>query len=375
MGKIFESFVWSVEVELSEDTEAKGSEEKSLQSAQQVIPEPETQSPAQAEEESAMKELLQVEEKYVPLITLLEKFSPGEDGIILNKKLRHFVDTISSVCPEERLVQEAFATIRAAALQSPVTARKLAAVGACFNSQPHLRRAMLNVVLQEIFTKLDILERSDPRYLVNAANIMGDYFAGARLSNGEKVHFLAEPLLQYMRALLASQDIRAHRSLATQLMQNGRELLSVLPQELDELSVSIRIRLLSPPPVCTTWLLLAADLCLNQFHPLPNNMQQFYAAHLELTSEESVSEDRNGCWRKSLEENVENIGQNTSQPRPELSAAAQLPGTNQTQRVRQNTFDSSTARIKVNKRLDLNSWRQPKGKQGRCLHPERRSYN
>ncbi|KAF9410478.1 hypothetical protein HW555_010431 [Spodoptera exigua] len=145
------------------------------------------------------------------------------------------------------------------------------------------------------------------------------------------------------------------------LMQNGRELLSVLPQELDELSVSIRIRLLSPPPVCTTWLLLAADLCLNQFHPLPNNMQQFYAAHLELTSEESVSEDRNGCWRKSLEENVENIGQNTSQPRPELSAAAQLPGTNQTQRVRQNTFDSSTARIKVNKRLDLNSWRQPKG--------------
>ncbi|KAF9410476.1 hypothetical protein HW555_010429 [Spodoptera exigua] len=209
--------------------------------------------------------------------------------------------------------------------------------------------------------ELEILERSDPLYLANAANVMGDYFAGARLSNGEKVHFLAEPLLQYMRALLASQDIRAHRSLATQLMQNGRELLSVLPQEMDELTVSIRIRLLSPPPVSTTWLLLSADLCLNQFHPLPNNMQQFYAAHLELTSEESVSEGRNGCWRKSLEENVENIGQNSSQPRPELSAAAQLPGKNQTQRVRQNTFDSSTARIMLKKRLDLNSWRQPKG--------------
>ncbi|KAH9631781.1 hypothetical protein HF086_002267 [Spodoptera exigua] len=289
MGKSFESFVWSVEVELSEDMEAKGSEEKSLQSEQQVIPEPETQSPALAEEESALKELLQVEEKYVPLITLLEKFSPGEDGILLNKKLRHFEATISSMCPEERLVQEAFATIRAAALQSPVTARKLAAVGACFNSQPHLRRAMLNVVLQETFTKLDILERSDPLYLVNAANIMGDYFASARLSNGEKVHFLAEPLLQYMRALLASQDIRAHRSLTTQLMQNGRELLSVLPQEMDELTVSIRARLLSPVPVSTTWLLLSADLCLNQFHPLPNNMQKFYAAHLDLTSGEDFS--------------------------------------------------------------------------------------
>ncbi|KAF9410481.1 hypothetical protein HW555_010434 [Spodoptera exigua] len=252
-------------------------------SEKQDIAKPETQPPAQAEEESALKELLQVEEKYVPLITLLEKFSPGEDGILLNKKLRHFETTISSMCPEERLVQEAFATIRAAALQSPVTARKLAAVGACFNSQLQLRRVFLNVVLQETFNKLDILERSDPRYLVNAANIMGDYFAKARLSNGQKVDFLAEPLLQYMRALLASQDIRAHRSLATQLMVNGRELMSALPQELDELTVSIRVRLLSPPPVSPTWLLLSADLCLNQLHPLPSALQKFYASHLELS--------------------------------------------------------------------------------------------
>ncbi|KAH9646041.1 hypothetical protein HF086_018045 [Spodoptera exigua] len=244
MGKGIESFVWSVEVELSDIDAKKECDEKS---EKQDIAKPETQSPAQAEEESALKELLQVEEKYVPLITLLEKFSPGEDGILLNKKLRHFETTISSMCPEERLVQEAFATIRAAALQSPVTARKLAAVGACFNSQLQLRRVFLNVVLQETFNKLDVLERSDPRYLVNAANIMGDYFAKARLSNGKKVDFLAEPLLQYMRALLASQDIRAHRSLATQLMVNGRELMSALPQELDELTVSIRVLLLSPP--------------------------------------------------------------------------------------------------------------------------------
>ncbi|CAH0698085.1 unnamed protein product [Spodoptera exigua] len=280
MGKGVESFVWSVEVELSDIDAKKECDEKS---EKQDIAKPETQSPAQAEEESALKELLQVEEKYVPLITLLEKFSPGEDGILLNKKLRHFEATISSMCPEERLVQEAFATIRAAALQSPVTAHKLAAVGACFNSQPHLRRVFLNVVLQETFNKLDILERSDPRYLVNAANIMGDYFAKARLSNGKKVDFLAEPLLQYMRALLASQDIRAHRSLATQLMVNGRELMAALPQELDELTVSIRVRLLSPPPDSTTWLLLSADLCLNQFHLLPSSLQKFYASHLELS--------------------------------------------------------------------------------------------
>ncbi|KAH9646043.1 hypothetical protein HF086_018047 [Spodoptera exigua] len=71
MGKSFESFVWSVEVELSEDMEAKGSEEKSLESEQQVIPEPETQDPALTEEESALKELLQVEYKYASLITLV----------------------------------------------------------------------------------------------------------------------------------------------------------------------------------------------------------------------------------------------------------------------------------------------------------------
>ncbi|KAH9646046.1 hypothetical protein HF086_018050 [Spodoptera exigua] len=225
MGKGVESFVWSVEVELSDMNAKKECDEKS---EKQDIAKPETQSPAQAEEESALKELLQVEEKYVPLITM-----------------------------------------------SPVTARKLAAVGACFNSQLQLRRVFLNVVLQETFNKLDVLERSDPRYLVNAANILGDYFAKARLSNGKKVDFLAEPLLQYMRALLASQDIRAHRSLATQLMVNGRELMSALPQELDELTVSIRVRLLSPPPVSPTWLLLSADLCLNQFHPFPVRCKNF----------------------------------------------------------------------------------------------------
>ncbi|KAH9631780.1 hypothetical protein HF086_002266 [Spodoptera exigua] len=70
MGKSFESFVWSVEVELSEDMEARGSEEKSLESEQQVVPDPETQSPALTEEE-LLKELLKVEYKYVPLITLV----------------------------------------------------------------------------------------------------------------------------------------------------------------------------------------------------------------------------------------------------------------------------------------------------------------
>jgi hypothetical protein len=41
--------------------------------------------------------------------------------------------------------------------------------------------------------------------------------AEARLCNGNKVHILAGPLLQYLRALLAADDLRAHRSLATQV--------------------------------------------------------------------------------------------------------------------------------------------------------------
>lgn len=62
-----------------------------------------------------------------------------------------------------------------------------------------------------------MLQRSNPLFLVNAANLMGDYFANARLSNGDKLHFLAEPLLQYLRALLAAHDTRAHHSLAAQV--------------------------------------------------------------------------------------------------------------------------------------------------------------
>uniref|UniRef100_A0A2A4J3A6 Uncharacterized protein n=1 Tax=Heliothis virescens TaxID=7102 RepID=A0A2A4J3A6_HELVI len=233
--------------------------------------------------------------------------------------------------------------------------------------------------MQGTFSKLDVLERSNPLFLINAANLMGDYFAEARLCNGNKVHILASPLLQYMRALLASDDIRAHRSLATQLMQNGRELLSVLAQELDELSISIRLRLLSPPPVSTIWLLLSADLCLNKFLPLPNTLQQFYAAHLELTTEENFSEVSYGSWKKSPEkedfrgdssEIAEKVSQNISQIslnnnedtkpklRPILGAGAGLLRQEQALSVSQDNFETWTAKNNLNKRYDLNSWRQ-----------------
>lgn len=342
---------------------------------------PEPESPG--EEDSTLKDLLRVDEQYVPLLTLLEQFSPGEDGIQFNRKLRHFETTVSSMCPDESRLQQAFATFRAAALLSPVTARKLAAVGASFTRQQRqqlLRGALLNVVMQGTFSKLDVLERSNPLFLINAANLMGDYFAEARLCNGNKVHILAGPLLQYLRALLAAHDIRAHRSLATQLMQNGRELLSVLAQELDELSISIRLRLLSPPPVSTIWLLLSADLCLNKFLPLPNTLQQFYAAHLELTTEESFSEVSYGSWKKSPEKDeyrpdaseiAEKVSQNISQIslnnnedtkpklRPILGAGAGLLRQEQALSVSQDTFETWTAKNNLNKRYDLNSWRQP----------------
>ncbi|XP_022835174.1 uncharacterized protein LOC111362687 isoform X1 [Spodoptera litura] len=357
-------------------------ERESVEPERAETPElPDPESPG--EEDSTLKDLLRVDEQYVPLLTLLEQFSPGEDGIQFNRKLRHFETTVSSMCPDESRLQQAFATFRAAALLSPVTARKLAAVGASFTRQQRqqlLRGALLNVVMQGTFSKLDVLERSNPLFLINAANLMGDYFAEARLCNGNKVHILAGPLLQYLRALLAAHDVRAHRSLATQLMQNGRELLSVLAQELDELSISIRLRLLSPPPVSTIWLLLSADLCLNKFLPLPNTLQQFYAAHLELTTEENFSEVSYGSWKKSPEKDeyrpdaseiAEKVSQNISQIslnnnedtkpklRPILGAGAGLLRQEQALSVSQDTFETWTAKNNLNKRYDLNSWRQP----------------
>ncbi|XP_075988099.1 uncharacterized protein LOC142984420 [Anticarsia gemmatalis] len=335
------------------------------------------------EDDVTLKELLRVDEQYIPLLTLLEQFSPGEDGIQFNRKLRHFETTVTNMCPDEQRLQQAFATFRAAGLLNPVTARKLAAVGASFTRQQRqqlLRGALLNVVMQGTFSKLDILERSNPLFLINAANLMGDYFAEARLCNGNKVHILASPLLQYLRALLASDDIRAHRSFATQLMQNGRELLSVLSQEIDELSISIRLRLLSPPPVSTIWLLLSADLCLNKFLPLPNTLQQFYAAHLELTSEENFSEVSYGSWKNSPEKedcrhemaadssdkvsvNLSQISLNNNDDtkpklRPILGAGAGLLRQEQALSASQDNFDTWTTKNNLNKRYDLNSWRQ-----------------
>ncbi|XP_063544521.1 uncharacterized protein LOC134752759 isoform X1 [Cydia strobilella] len=340
------------------------------------------------EDETALKELLQIEEQYTPLLTLLEQFSPGEDGIAFNRKLKNFETTVSSICPDEARLQQAFGTFRAAALLSAVTSRKLAAVGASFTRQSRqqlLRGALLNVVMQGTFSKLDVLERANPLFLINAANLMGDYFAEARLCNGNKVHILAGPLLQYMKALLASDDIRAHRSLATQLMQNGRELLSVLSQELDELSISIRLRLLSPPPSSIIWLLLSADLCLNKFLPLPNTLQQFYAAHLDLASEDNYSEVSYGSWKKSPEKEEYNrtdvssdlsdkISQNISQIsldgdgemkpklRPILGAGAGLLRQEQALSVSHDNFDTWTSKNSLSKRYDLNSWRQEEEK-------------
>ncbi|KAI5634698.1 hypothetical protein NE865_12606 [Phthorimaea operculella] len=336
-----------------------------------------------AEDEAALKELLTIDETYATLLDLLEQFSPGEDGIQFNRKLRNFESTVTTMCPDEALLTQAFATFRAAALQSAVTARKLAAVGASFTRQQRqqlLRGALLNQVMQGTFSKLDLLERANPSFLINAANLMGDYFAEARLCNGNKVHILASPLLQYMRALLNSDDIRAHRSLATQLMQNGRELLSVLAQELDDLSISIRLRLLTPPPVSIIWLLLSADLCLNKFLPLPNTLQQFYASHLELTSDENYSEVSYGSWKKSPEkdefksdssdfgdkvsQNLSNISLNHDEDhkpklRPILGAGAAKLRQSQEQAISisQDNYEPWT-KSSLAKRYDLNSWRQ-----------------
>ncbi|CAH1643051.1 unnamed protein product [Spodoptera littoralis] len=334
------------------------------------------------EEDGALKDLLRVDEQYVPLLTLLEQFSPGEDGIQFNRKLKHFETTVSSVCPDDSRVQQAFATFRAAALLSPETARKLVAVGVSFTRQqrlPLLRGALLNVVMQDTFSKLDLLERSNPLFLINAANLMGDYFAEARLTNGDKLHFLAGPLLQYLRALLAAHDVRAHRSLAAQLMQNGRDLLSLLPQEMDDLSISIRLRLLSPPPVSTTWLLLSADLCINKFLALPNTLQQFYAAHLDLTTEENFSEVCFGTLKTSPEKDknkpdateiAEKVSQNLSEislndeeeTKPNLmpivNAGDGLSGQETPISVCRDTFELWNVKNNLRKRHDLNTWRQ-----------------
>ncbi|XP_035455038.2 uncharacterized protein LOC118279510 [Spodoptera frugiperda] len=360
---VVESFSWSEEVESADPMIMEEQRETRRDSVNSIEPEvktpqtPETKSSVD-EEDGALKDLLRVDEQYYPLLALLEQFSPEDDGIQFNIKLKQFETTMSSMCPDDSRVQQAFATFRAAALRCPVMARKLAAVGVSFTRQqnkPLLRRTLLNVVMQDTFSKLDVLQRSNPLFLVNAANLMGDYFANARLSNGDKLHFLAEPLLQYLRALLAAHDTRAHHSLATQLMQNGRELLSVVAQEMDELSVSIRLRLLSPPPVSTTWLLLSADLCLNKFLPLPTTLQQFYAAHLVSTTEENVSEVNYRPWKKSPEENVDIIRKNISQPRPEPRVGARL-----LREDGQNAYNTRNTKLNIKARLDLNTWRQPK---------------
>ncbi|XP_050673647.1 uncharacterized protein LOC126971384 isoform X2 [Leptidea sinapis] len=311
-----------------------------------------------------LNSLLYVDDLYSPLLVLLDQFAPGEDGIQFNRKLRQFENTVTELCPDETRLQQAFASFRGAALQSAVTSRKLATVGAAFTRQQRqgmLRTSLLNI-MQGTFSKLEVLERANPVYLINAANLIGDYFAEARLCNGKKVHILAAPLLKYLRAMLTSDDVRAHRSLATQLMQNGRELLSILSQELDELSNAIRLRLLSPPKPSIIWLLLSADLCLNKFLPLPNTLQQFYAAHLDLSNEESFSEVSYGSWKSPDKEIPENISQNLSQIslnqdddakpklRPILGAGAAT--------LRQDTDDSWNTKSSLSKRYDLNSWRQ-----------------
>lgn len=158
-----------------------------------------------------------------------------------------------------------------------------------------------------------------------------------------------------------------------QLMQNGRELLTVLPQELEDLSISIRYRLLKPPPSSIIWLLLSADLCLNKFLPLPNALQQFYASHLDLTPEENFSEVTYGSWKKSEKEDnvndMEKVGSSLSSVslthddgkpklRPILGAGAGLLRQEQSLSVSQDSFETWSPKSNLTKRYDLNSWRQ-----------------
>lgn len=158
-------------------------------------------------------------------------------------------------------------------------------------------------------------------------------------------------------------------------MQNGRELLSVQQTETEELTIKIRLRLLTPPPCGIVWLLLSSDMALNKFLPLPNCLQQFYASNLKLTPDLDYSEVSYGSWKKSPEEKSDDSGQNLSQNlsnisltdedgsnkpklRPILGAGAGL--LRQGLSVSQDSFDW-TPKSNLTKRYDLNTWRQAEG--------------
>lgn len=311
-----------------------------------------------------IKELLHIDEAYAPLLLLLEQFTPGEDGIQFNRKLKNFESRISAMCPDQNKLIEAFSSFHAAALQNTSTARKLATVGTSFTRQQkrQILRNTLLIVMQTCFSKLDVLERSNPQYLINATNLIGDYFAEGRLINGDKIVVLAAPIVQYLKALLQCNDLKAHKTLTAQLMQNGRDLFSLRNNEIEELSISIRVRLLDPPSASTIWLLLCADLCLNKFLPLPQNLQEFYAEKLNLVEDNlSYNEVDFGSWKKEPDP-VESVNQHLSQAtvyddetkpklRPILGAGAGLLRQEQNEEVEYKNKSLS-------KRYDLNSWRQ-----------------
>lgn len=154
-------------------------------------------------------------------------------------------------------------------------------------------------------------------------------------------------------------------------MQNGRELLSHQQTETEDLTIKIRLRLLTPPPCGIVWLLLSSDMALNKFLPLPNCLQQFYASNLKLTADSDYSEVSYGSWKKSPEEksddsanlshNLSNIslsdedGTNKPKLRPILGAGAGL-----LKQPSQDIFDW-TQKTSLAKRYDLNSWRQGDG--------------
>ncbi|XP_044265908.1 CBP80/20-dependent translation initiation factor [Tribolium madens] len=229
---------------------------------------------------------VEVSPEYRALVDRVKELNVNDDGILLNKKVKHIQNFWQDECHSQEEVEASFDQLYNAALHDSELASKLVTLVSlrCTDFQTHdcnIRYEFLKR-LQRDFKNSNQLQTTNPSVFRNCMLIIGEFFSKARLSDGEPYKFLSTPFFTCLELLLDGKTLPDLILFTKQLHLNGSTLRSRVPDDFTKLTVKIRTLLAEPQLVkeARLWLLLALDLCNVRFGVLPNEIFKFYEDQL-----------------------------------------------------------------------------------------------
>ncbi|KYM98695.1 PREDICTED: uncharacterized protein LOC108777428 [Cyphomyrmex costatus] len=164
------------------------------------------------------------------------------------------------------------------------------------NNENSIRSLFLRF-LQDNYISKQKDRAEDQRAFANKALLHADVYYHMKLSNGNRLKVLAEPLIQYMEDLLQDNPKDNIYFVMKQILRSGKDLYAVCPNGLENLIMTIRQLIIDEnfpklSPENYAALLLIVELANNDYEIKDTRLINFYFSNIKSLSFESPSSQK-----------------------------------------------------------------------------------